>query len=107
MNMERIITPTIVRNTSMELEEYLGYLNVDYERNMSTSVAKEIEIVEWTFEIMKLARTKIADLFSKLHSGLGYDEEEEIVQTSQIIDVFNSAWMNMRVFQDQKNLRKR
>ena len=76
MNMERIITPTIVRNTSMELEEYLGYLNVDYERNMSTSVAKEIEIVEWTFEIMKLARTKIADLFSKLHSGLGYDEEE-------------------------------
>ena len=104
MNMERIITPTIVRNTSMELEEYLGYLNVDYERNMSTSVAKEIEIVEWTFEIMKLARTKIADLFSKLHSGLGYDEEEEIVQTSQIIDVFNSACDEYEGISGQKKL---
>ena len=45
----------------MELEEYLGHLNVDYARNTSTSLAKEIEIVEWTFEIMKLARSKIAD----------------------------------------------
>ena len=104
MNMERIITPTIVRNTSMELEEYLGYLNVDYERNMSSSVAKEIEIVEWTFEVMKLARSKIADLFSKLHSNLGYDEEEAIVQTSQLANVFNSACDEYEGISGQKKL---
>ena len=104
MNMERIITPTIVRNTSMELEEYLGHLNVDYERNMSSSIAKEIEIVEWTFEVMKLARSKIADLFSKLHSNLGYDEEEAIVQTSQLVDVFNSACDEYEGISGQKKL---
>jgi len=104
MNMERIVTPTIVRNSSMELEEYLGYLNVDYERNMSPTVAKEIEIVDWTFEVMKLARRKIADLFSKLHSNLGNDEEESIVQTSQLINVFNSACDEFEGISGQKKL---
>jgi Rad3-related DNA helicase len=104
MNMERIITPTIVRNTAMELEEYLGHLENDYQRNMSTAVAKEMEIVDWTFEIMKLVRGKIADLFSRLHSQLGYDEDEAMVEISQLTNVFHSACDEYEGLSGQKKL---
>lgn len=104
MNMERIITPTIVRNTAMELEEYLGHLEQDYQRNMSTAVAKEMEIVDWTFEIMKLVRGKIADLFSRLHSQLGYDSDESMVEISQLTNVFHSACDEYEGLSGQKKL---
>ncbi len=104
MNMERIVTPTIVRNTAMELEEYLGHLNLDHERNTSPAVAKEIEIVDWAFEVMKIARGKIADLFSNLHSNLGYDQEESIVQTYQLTNAFNSACDEYEGISGQKKL---
>ena len=104
MNMERIVTPTIVRNTAMELEEYLGHLNLEHERNTSPAVAKEIEIVDWAFEVMKIARGKIADLFSNLHSNLGYDQEESIVQTYQLTNAFNSACDEYEGISGQKKL---
>ena len=104
MNMERIVTPTIVRNTAMELEEYLGHLEHDYQRNMSTAVAKEMELVDWTFEIMKLVRSKVADLFSRLHSELGYDKDESMVEISQLTNVFHSACDEYEGLSGQKKL---
>lgn len=104
MNMERIITPTIVRNTAMELEEYLGHLENDYQRNMSSAVAKEMEMVEWTFEILKLVRSKIADLFSKLHSQLSYDKDETMVEIAQLTNVFHSACDEYEGISGQKKL---
>ena len=104
MNMERIITPTIVRNTAMELEEYLGHLENDYQRNMSSAVAKEMEMVEWTFEILKLVRSKVADLFSKLHSQLSYDKDETMVEIAQLTNVFHSACDEYEGISGQKKL---
>ena len=104
MNMERIVTPTIVRNTAMELEEYLGHLEQDYQRNMSTAVAKEMEIVDWTFEILKLVRSKIADLFSILHSELGYNKDESMVEIAQLTNVFHSACDEYEGLSGQKKL---
>jgi DNA excision repair protein ERCC-2 len=91
MNMERIITPTMARNTTMELEEYLGHLNVDFERNASSSVGSELELVEWTFEVMKIVRRKISDYFTKLHSELISDKEESIVDIEEFSNIFHRA----------------
>ncbi len=78
MTMERAITPTIVRNSSMELEEHMGNLENVAKREGSTAIQHQLEQVSWAFEVMKSYRAKLTKSFSSYHDLSGDDEEIRI-----------------------------
>ena len=67
MSMERVITPIIVRNAAMELEEFMGSLESIAMRSSSNSSPQLLEDVIWAFEVIKLLRLKMANYFKILH----------------------------------------
>lgn len=91
MTMERVITPTISRNSTMELEEYVGTLTNIYHQSGADSTALELDLATWALEVMKIARVKIADLFRRLHNELTGDANESHVEVAAFIDVFHRA----------------
>ena len=91
MTMERVITPTIARNATIELEEYKETLTAHYLQSNSVAVAVELDVATWAFEIMKIARTKFADLFRQLHSDLPNDSEESRVEVPRFLDIIHRA----------------
>ena len=91
MTMERSITPTIARNATMELEEYVGALTATYQQTNSVPVALELDVATWAFEIMKIARTKTADLFRQLHSDLMRDNEEDRVEVERFLEIIHRS----------------
>ena len=88
--MERVITPTIVRNAAMELEEFLGSLEETAMKNSTNSAQNLIEHVEWSFNVIKLLRQKMSDYFTLLHEQLT-DEEELLVNVSEFTKLINAA----------------
>ena len=104
MSMERVVTPTIVRNTAMELEEYVGTLEQTYQKNTSTSTAIELDIATWAWEISKLARAKIADLFRQLHTDLLADKDESYVEVQRLTDIIHRACDEYEGITGQKTL---
>ena len=70
MSMERVITPVIVRNAAMELEEFMGSLENIAMRSSSNSSPQLLEDVSWAFEVIKLLRLKMANYFKTLHLSL-------------------------------------
>ena len=90
MSMERIITPTIIRNSVFELEEYMGDLENSAMRNSSKSTIETLEGVQWAFEIMKLTRTKMAEYFRKLHEK-GTEDEELLVEINEFVKIFHTS----------------
>ena len=90
MSMERVITPTIVRNAAMELEEFLGSLEETAMKNSTNSAQNLIEHVEWSFNVIKLLRQKMSDYFTLLHDQLT-DEEELLVNVSEFTKLVNAA----------------
>lgn len=90
MSMERVITPIIIRNAAMELEEYMGTLENSAMKNSSASTMQSLEEVQWAFEVIKLLRIKLGDYFRSLHSQVS-DEEEVIVSAQEFTDKIHQA----------------
>ena len=104
MTMERSITPTIARNATMELEEYAGALTATYQQTNSVPVALELDVATWAFEIMKIARTKTADLFRQLHSDLMRDNEEDRVEVERFLEIIHRSCDEYEGLTGQKTL---
>ena len=90
MSMERVITPIIIRNAAMELEEYMGTLENSAMKNSSASTMQSLEEVQWAFEVIKLLRVKLGDYFRLLHSQVS-DEEEVIVSANEFTEKIHEA----------------
>ena len=90
MSMERVITPIIIRNAAMELEEYMGTLENSAMKNSSASTMQSLEEVQWAFEVIKLLRVKLGDYFRSLHSQIS-DEEELIVSANKFTEKIHEA----------------
>ena len=90
MSMERVITPIIIRNAAMELEEYMGTLENSAMKNSSASTMQSLEEVQWAFEVIKLLRVKLGDYFRALHSQVS-DEEEVIVSAQEFTEKIHQA----------------
>ena len=75
MSMERVITPIIIRNAAMELEEYMGTLENSAMKNSSANTMQSLEEVQWAFEVIKLLRIKLGNYFRSLHSQVSDDDE--------------------------------
>ena len=76
MSMERVITPIIVRNAAMELEEFMGSVeNIAMRNSTSSNPTQLLDDVNWAFEVIKLFRFKMANYFRNLHEKINEDEE--------------------------------
>ena len=78
MTMERTITPTIVRNASMELEEHMGNLENLAKREDSRATNHQLDQVRWAFEVMKAYRAALIKSFSAYHDLSGSEDEVRI-----------------------------
>ena len=104
MSMERVLTPAIVRNTEFELQEYVETLTETYQKTTSTSTAIELDVATWAWEIMKIARTKMADLFRQLRSDLIGNDEESFVEVERLTDIFHRSCDEYEGLTGQKTL---
>ena len=76
MSMERVITPIIVRNAAMELEEFMGSVeNIAMRNSAGSNPTQLLDDINWTFEVIKLFRFKMANYFRSLHEKINPDEE--------------------------------
>ena len=76
MSMERVITPIIVRNAAMELEEFMGSVeNIAMRNSTSSNPTQLLDDINWAFEVIKLFRFKMANYFRNLHENINEDEE--------------------------------
>ena len=76
MSMERVITPIIVRNAAMELEEFMGSVeNTSMRNSTSSNPTQLLDDTNWAFEVIKLFRFKMANYFRNLHEKINEDEE--------------------------------
>ena len=76
MSMERVITPIIVRNAAMELEEFMGSVeNIAIRNSASSNPTQLLDDINWAFEVIKLFRFKMANYFRNLHEKINEDEE--------------------------------
>ena len=90
MSMERVITPIIVRNAAMELEEFMGSLESIAMRSSSNSSPQLLEDVIWAFEVIKLLRLKMANYFKILHEKVN-DDDESIVNIDDFTKLIHAA----------------
>ena len=90
MSMERVVTPIIVRNAAMELEEFMGSLENIAMRNTTNSPTKLLEDVSWCFEIIKLLRINMVNYFKTLHDKIN-DDEELLIKIDDFTDLIHSA----------------
>ena len=90
MSMERVITPIIIRNAAMELEEYMGTLENSAMKNSSSNTMQSLEEVQWAFEVIKLLRLKLGDYFRSLHSQVS-DDDEIIVSVQEFNEKIHQA----------------
>ena len=104
MSMERVLTPAIVRNTEFELQEYVETLTETYQKTTSTSTAIELDVATWAWEIMKIARTKMEDLFRQLRSDLIGNDEESFVEVDRLTDIFHRSCDEYEGLTGQKTL---
>ena len=76
MSMERVITPIIVRNAAMELEEFMGSVeNIAMRNSANSNPTQLLDDINWAFEVIKLFRFKMANYFRNLHEKINEDEE--------------------------------
>ena len=90
MSMERVITPIIIRNAAMELEEYMGTLENSAMKNSSANTMQSLEEVQWAFEVIKLLRIKLGNYFRSLHSQVS-DDDEIIVNVQEFTEKVHQA----------------
>lgn len=91
MTMEKRLTPTIVRNAVMEIEEHLGTLQEMSRKDNSQANYEEIEQVSWSLDVMKICRRTFADLFQTLHATLPDGKEEQKVESEKFVAAIHRA----------------
>ena len=67
-------------------------------------IALELDVATWAFEVMKIARTKTADLFRQLHSDLVSDKEEGRVEVERFLDIIHRSCDEYEGLTGQKTL---
>jgi len=87
--MQRVLTPTMVRNAVFEVEEHLGNLQKISERNPDASISTEIK--EWSLNVLKEFRSSLAGLFKKLLDEMG-KEKELAITTSRIFTLLDTCF---------------
>ena len=91
MSMERVITPIIIRNAAMELEEFMGSVeNIAMKNPGVNNPTPLLDDINWTFEVIKLFRFKMANYFKNLHDKIREDEEL-LVQIDDFVKLIHSA----------------
>ena len=91
MSMERVITPIIVRNAAMELEEFMGSVeNIAMKNSAANNPTQLLDDINWTFEVIKLFRFKMANYFRNLHEKVS-DDEELLVNIDEFTKLIYSA----------------
>jgi len=90
LTMEKRLTPTIVRNAAMEMEEHLGVLQEQQkmDRNLNS---EEIDLFSWGLEVMKACRRTFSELFHTLHSSLPTGKDEQKVEASDFVNAIHRA----------------
>ena len=91
LTMEKRLTPTIVRNTTMELEEHFGSLQENSSLPGSQTNGEEIELVSWGLDVMRACVKTFAELFNSLHTSLPNGKDEQKVNVSDFIDAIHRA----------------
>ena len=91
MSMERVITPIIVRNAAMELEEFMGSVeNIAMRNSAGSNPTQLLDDINWTFEVIKLFRFKMANYFRSLHEKINPDEEL-LIEINDFAKLIHSA----------------
>lgn len=104
MSMERVVTPSIVRSAEVDLNEYVETLTESYQKNASDSIMRDLDMATWAWEIIKIARSKTADLFRQLHTDLLRDKEESHVEVQRLLDVIHRSCDEYEGVTGQKTL---
>ncbi len=87
--MERKLTPTMIRNAAMELEEHLGSLEKAALVNESAGTA--VVLKSWSLMVCKDFRRIMTREFKKLTTLLG-DEKEIEIKASSILNLIEEAF---------------
>lgn len=91
MSMERVITPIIVRNAAMELEEFMGSVeNIAMRNSGGSNPTQLLDDINWTFEVIKLFRFKMSNYFRSLHEKINPDEEL-LIEINDFAKLIHSA----------------
>ena len=91
MSMERVITPIIVRNAAMELEEFMGSVeNIAMRNSAGSNPTQLLDDINWTFEVIKLFRFKMSNYFRSLHEKINPDEEL-LIEINDFAKLIHSA----------------
>ena len=91
LTMEKRLTPTIVRNTTMELEEHLGNLQENLNLPGSQTNGEEIELVSWGLDVMRACSQTFSKLFNSLHTSLHSGKDEQKVEVNDFINAIHQA----------------
>lgn len=91
LTMEKRLTPTIVRNAAMEIEEHLGTLQEHYAAGGPMTNEDEIDLYMWGLEVMKECRKTFSELFQSLHRSLPTGKDEQKVEASDFVNAIHRA----------------
>ena len=90
MGMERRFTPTIVRNASIDLEEYSETLAEAAASLDMESLMQSATLATWALQVMKACRGKFSDFFRELLNEPA-EFEERRVDMIRIRNIFTAA----------------
>ena len=90
MGMERRFTPTIVRNASIDLEEYSETLAETAAATGMEGLMQRAVLARWALHVMKSCRARFAEFFRELLNEPA-EFEERRVEMIRIRNVFTSA----------------
>ncbi|MGB0364855.1 MAG: ATP-dependent DNA helicase [Candidatus Poseidoniaceae archaeon] len=78
MGMERRFTPTVVRNATIDLEEYTETIAESAASLGSDGLLLQASLTSWALSVMKVCRGRISDLFRDLLSEPAEFEERRV-----------------------------
>ena len=87
MGMERRFTPTVVRNATIDLEEYTETIAEAAASLGSDGLLLQASITSWALSVMKVCRGRISDLFRDL-LGEPAEFEERRVDMERLRNIF-------------------
>ena len=87
MGMERRFTPTVVRNATIDLEEYTETIAEAAASLGSDGLLLQASLTSWALSVMKVCRGRISDLFRDLLSEPA-EFEERRVDTERLRNIF-------------------
>lgn len=87
MGMERRFTPTVIRNATIDLEEYTETIAEAASSLGTDGLVLQSSLTSWALSVMKACRTRMSDLFRDLLSEPA-EFEERRVQVERLRNIF-------------------